>query len=202
MSDIHPVFHVSQLRRCLKEPEAQHVPVEAISLQKDLQYQEVPVKILDTVTKRTRNSEVRICRVQWSRHGEKEATWEREDALKKEYPYLFTNQPNLEDEIPFKWGRFVTPGNFLQLNHHLNHSLKIFSKSFPSFELNSGHPVPILTNIHLSFPLFPFLSLLSPGLSATASDRLSPRQQSPFFPPSRPALSGRPPRVTDRRNHR
>ena len=38
MSDIHPVFHVSQLRRCLKEPEAQHVPVEAIGLKKDLQY--------------------------------------------------------------------------------------------------------------------------------------------------------------------
>ena len=71
MSDIHPVFHVSQLRRCLKEPEAQHVPVEAIGLQKDLQYQEVPVNILGTVTKRTRNSEVQICRVQWSRHGEK-----------------------------------------------------------------------------------------------------------------------------------
>ena len=202
MSDIHPVFHVSQLRRCLKEPEARYVPMEEINLQKDLQYQEVPVKILDTVTKRTRNSEVRICRVQWSRHGEKEATWEREDALKKEYPYLFTNQPNLEDEIPFKWGRFVTPGNFLQLNHHLNHSLKIFSKSFPSFELNSGHPVPILTNIHLSFPLFPFLSLLPLGISAAASDHLSPHQQPPSFPPSRPALSGRPPRVTDRRNHR
>jgi hypothetical protein len=52
MSDIHPVFHVSQLMRCLKEPETQHVLVEAIDLQKDLQYQEVPVKILDTVTKK------------------------------------------------------------------------------------------------------------------------------------------------------
>ena len=63
MSDIHPVFHVSQLRKCLRVPE-EVVPVETIDLQKDLRYQEVPVKILDTVTKRTRNSEVRICRVQ------------------------------------------------------------------------------------------------------------------------------------------
>jgi hypothetical protein len=53
MSDIHPVFHVFQLRGCLKEPETQHVPVELIDLQKDLQHQEVPTKILDTVTKRT-----------------------------------------------------------------------------------------------------------------------------------------------------
>ena len=91
-------------------------PVETIDLQPDLRYQEVSVKILDTVTRRTRNSEVRICRVQWSRHGVEEATWEREDALKKEFPHLFRNQPNLEDEIHFKWGRFVTSQKFTKLN--------------------------------------------------------------------------------------
>jgi transposase InsO family protein len=94
MADIHPVFHVSQLRRCLRVPEKGRVPEEEINLQTDLRYQEVPIKILDT--KRTRNSEVRICRVQWSRHGVEEATWEREDALKKEFPHLFRSQPNLE----------------------------------------------------------------------------------------------------------
>ena len=92
----------------MRVPEQEIVPVETIDLQKDLQYQEVPVRILDTVTRRTRNSEVRICRVQWSRHGVEEATWEREDALKMEYPQLFRTQSNLEDEIHFKWGRFVT----------------------------------------------------------------------------------------------
>jgi hypothetical protein len=124
MSDIHPVFHVSQLRRCLRVPERERVTEEEIALQKDLRYQEVPVKILDTVVKRTRNSEVRICRVQWSRHGIEEATWEREDA--------FRNQPNLEDEIHFKWGRFVTPAFLPYLNHSTNRSLKIIFKTFPS----------------------------------------------------------------------
>ena len=84
------MFHVSQLRRCLRVPETEHVTVEAIDLQPDLRYQEVPVKILDTITRKTRNSEVRICRVQRSRHGIEEATWEREDAL-KEFPHLFRN---------------------------------------------------------------------------------------------------------------
>ena len=70
----------------MRVPEKEHVPEEEIDLQTDIRYQEVPVKILDTVTRRTRNSEVRICRVQWSRHGVEEATWEREDALKKEFP--------------------------------------------------------------------------------------------------------------------
>jgi hypothetical protein len=91
MSDIHPVFHVSQLRRCLKVLEEKRVPVETIDLQPDLRYQEVPVKILDIVVKKTRTSEVRVCRVQWSKHGVEEATWEREGALRKEYPHLFRN---------------------------------------------------------------------------------------------------------------
>jgi hypothetical protein len=73
MADIHPVFHVSQLRRCLRVHEKERVSEEEIALQTDLWYQEVPVKILDTVTKRTRNSEVWICRVQWSKHGVGEA---------------------------------------------------------------------------------------------------------------------------------
>ena len=109
----------------MRVPEKDHVPEEEIDLQTDLRYQEVPIKILDTVTKRTRNSEVWICIVQWSRHGVEEATWEREDALKKEFPHLFRNQPNLEGEIHFKWGRFVTsvkihPIKSLDKNHFQN----------------------------------------------------------------------------------
>ena len=38
MSDIHSVFHVSQLRRCLRVPEKEHVPEEELDLQIDLWY--------------------------------------------------------------------------------------------------------------------------------------------------------------------
>ena len=69
-------------------PEEQ-VPTEVMDLQPDLQNQERPIKILDVATRQTRRTAVRFCRVQWSNHTETEATWEREDDLKKEFPYLF-----------------------------------------------------------------------------------------------------------------
>jgi hypothetical protein len=39
----------------------------------------------------TRNSVIEMCKVQWSNHVEDEATWEREDELKAEFPDLFAN---------------------------------------------------------------------------------------------------------------
>jgi hypothetical protein len=89
MSDIHNLFHVSQLSKCLQVPES-HIEEETIQIQKDLQYREKPVKILESAVQKTRNSEVRLCKVQWSREGEEEATWESEDSLRREYPYLFS----------------------------------------------------------------------------------------------------------------
>jgi hypothetical protein len=90
MSDIHNVFHVSQLRECLRVPES-HIEEGTIQIQKDLQYREKPVKILDSAIRKTRNLEVKLCKVQWSREGEEEATSESEDSLRREYPYLFSN---------------------------------------------------------------------------------------------------------------
>jgi hypothetical protein len=68
-----------------------HIEEETIQIQKDLQYREKPVKILDSAIRKTRNSEVRLCKVQWSREEEEEATWESEDSLRREYPYLFSS---------------------------------------------------------------------------------------------------------------
>jgi len=52
-----------------------------------------------------------LAEVQWNIHEVEEATWERKDAL-KEFPHLHRSQPNLEDEIHFKGGRFVTSQKF------------------------------------------------------------------------------------------
>jgi hypothetical protein len=52
LSDIHNVFHVSQLHKCLKVPES-HITEESVQIQKDLQYREKPVKILDSAIRKT-----------------------------------------------------------------------------------------------------------------------------------------------------
>jgi hypothetical protein len=48
------------------------------------------VKILDTSEKVTRNNRYKMCKVQWSNHTEEDATWEKEDQLKAEFPEIFS----------------------------------------------------------------------------------------------------------------
>jgi hypothetical protein len=89
-SDVHNVFHVSQLKKCLRVPEEQ-IPMEDLSASEDLYYQEYPIKILETSERVTRNKTIKMCKVQWSHHIEEEATWEREEELKVEFLSFFSN---------------------------------------------------------------------------------------------------------------
>jgi hypothetical protein len=88
LADVHDVFHVSQLKKCLRVPEEQ-LPMDDLSVQDDLIYTEYPIKILDTLTRVTRSKVIKMCKVQWSHHGEDEATWEREEELRVDFPHLF-----------------------------------------------------------------------------------------------------------------
>ena len=185
ISDIYNVFHISQLKKYLRVPKEQISP-DIVDLQDDLRYQEVPIKILEVVTKQTRTTTFQIYHVQWSKHTEAEAIWEREDALRKEFPHLFRTQPNLEDEIPFKWDWFIT-----SLKIHIKKSLtlksifKIYFKNYKSFELYIIsfrfffiHPSYPSSNIycttwhqyHLSVPYLSLAHLFSliPGNDACA----------------------------------
>jgi hypothetical protein len=54
-----------------------------------LTYEKKPTKTLDEKRKQLRNREIKYFRVQWKHHPKREATWEKEDDLRREYPYLF-----------------------------------------------------------------------------------------------------------------
>jgi hypothetical protein len=92
LSAVHNVFHVSQLKKCLRVPEEQ-LPVEGLEVQEDLTYIEKPTQILEFTDRVTRRNTIRMCKVRWGHHSEEEATWEREDDLKAKYPELFADQP-------------------------------------------------------------------------------------------------------------
>jgi hypothetical protein len=91
LSDVYDVFHVSQLKKCLRVHEEQ-IHMEDMNAKENLSYQEYPVKILETSVIVTRNKRIKMCKVQWSHHTEEEATWEREGELKAEFPSFFSNQ--------------------------------------------------------------------------------------------------------------
>jgi hypothetical protein len=65
------------------------VPAQALDVQETLEYLEYPVQILDWAEKSTRNTTTRFRKVLWSNHSEREATWEKESALREKYPHLF-----------------------------------------------------------------------------------------------------------------
>jgi len=88
---IFPVFHVSQLKKCLRVPE-ERVEVRDIKLKSDLVYEEKPVAIVDSKERVTRNCVVKFYKVLWSNNGEEDATRETEDYLKDVYKTFFENQ--------------------------------------------------------------------------------------------------------------
>jgi hypothetical protein len=63
--------------------------MEDLDAKEDFSYQEFPIKILETTERVTQFRRVKMCKVQWSHHTEEEATWEREEGLKAEFPNFF-----------------------------------------------------------------------------------------------------------------
>jgi hypothetical protein len=61
----------------------------ALDVQDTLEYLEYPVRILDWAEKSTRNTTTRFCKVLWSNHSEREATWEKLFVMREKYPHLF-----------------------------------------------------------------------------------------------------------------
>ena len=76
----------------MRVPEEQ-IPLEELTVKEDLTYEEFSVKILETAERVTRSRVIRMCKVQWNRYTEDEATWEREEDLRKTYPLKGSRYP-------------------------------------------------------------------------------------------------------------
>jgi len=64
MSLVHPVFHVSMLKKVVGDPTL-IVPVETIEVNEKLTYEEIPVSIIDRQVRKLRNKEIASVKVLW-----------------------------------------------------------------------------------------------------------------------------------------
>jgi hypothetical protein len=71
---VHDIFHMSQLKKCLKAPMDIVLPKVTL-VEADLSYPEHPIKILDKKDHATRHKTIKFFMIQWSNHTEEEATW-------------------------------------------------------------------------------------------------------------------------------
>ena len=88
LSHVHAVFHVSQLRKYIPDP-SHVINFGEIEVSSDTTYAEHPIKVLDHRVKQLRNKFIPLVKVQWSRHGVDEVTWEIEGNIRSRYPGLF-----------------------------------------------------------------------------------------------------------------
>jgi hypothetical protein len=62
LSGVHDVFHVSQLKKCLRVPKEQ-IPLDELTVKEDLTYEEFSVKIVETAERVNRRWVIKMCKV-------------------------------------------------------------------------------------------------------------------------------------------
>jgi hypothetical protein len=88
LSGVHNVFHVSMLRRYIRD-ESHVIDHSVVKVNADATYEVEPVRILEQSTKELRSKSVDLVKVLWSHHDEGDASWELESDMKSKYPHLF-----------------------------------------------------------------------------------------------------------------
>ncbi|XP_033140618.1 uncharacterized protein LOC117131852 [Brassica rapa] len=96
LSDFHDVFHVSVMRKVVREPELilQQPPND---LEKNLYASCQPVEILDRQVKAVQGMMSSLVKVRWERDGIQEETWEAETQMRIDYPQFF--QDNIGQSV-------------------------------------------------------------------------------------------------------
>ena len=90
LSRIHPVFHVSMLRKYIADPSHVLQP-QAVELSEDLTYEVFLVAIVDQQIRQLRTKEIPMVKVLWSNHIAEDCTWETKAIMQvayKSFPIL------------------------------------------------------------------------------------------------------------------
>ena len=91
LSSVHEVFHVSMLWKYTPDPT--HVlDWGELVVDVDGTFEEGLVRIMDSREQVLCGKTVRLVKVFWQHRGVEEATWEREDTVCANYPFLFNGE--------------------------------------------------------------------------------------------------------------
>nr|KYP34488.1 Retrotransposable element Tf2 [Cajanus cajan] len=102
LSNLHNVFHVSQLRKYISDPSHVIMP-DTVQLKDNLTFETMPVQITDRRIKQLRGKQISLVKVIWN-DVTGDATWELEERIRENYPYLFLGNKNFENEISISRG--------------------------------------------------------------------------------------------------
>ncbi|GJV60855.1 putative reverse transcriptase domain-containing protein [Tanacetum coccineum] len=86
LSCVHDTFHVSDLKKCLAEPDVQ-VPLDEIEIDENLRFVEEPIEIVERDVKKLKRRRIPLVKVRWNSRQGAEYTWEQ---FQKKYPHLFS----------------------------------------------------------------------------------------------------------------
>ncbi|GKD57770.1 hypothetical protein Tco_1291157 [Tanacetum coccineum] len=89
LSCVHDTFYVSNLKKCLAEPDVQ-VPLDEIEIDENLRFVKEPIEIVERGVKKLKRRKIPLVKVRWNSLQGAEYTSEREDQFWKKYPNLFS----------------------------------------------------------------------------------------------------------------
>nr|KYP41792.1 Transposon Ty3-G Gag-Pol polyprotein [Cajanus cajan] len=102
LSNLHDVFHVSQLRKYIHDP-SHVVELDDVQVKENLTYEKLLVAVVDHKLKEPRGKSVALVKVLWDA-ATSEATWEVEQQYRERYPFLFPSKSVFGDENSCCWG--------------------------------------------------------------------------------------------------
>ncbi|XP_073220906.1 uncharacterized protein, partial [Cicer arietinum] len=87
-SNLHSVFHVSQLRKYIFDP-SHVIESDKVQIKKNLTFETLPLQIEDQKAKGLGGKTISLVKVVWGGATGESATWEVESQMRDSYPELF-----------------------------------------------------------------------------------------------------------------
>ena len=98
LSGIHNVFHVSQLRKCIRDSDSVIDPSEQFKLEisPSLSTVQQPIRVLDSEVRRIRSKNVPLVKIQWTENPN-DCTWETRESIERSFPGFLSSSSDGEN---------------------------------------------------------------------------------------------------------